>query len=114
MALGNTWLALSCLLALSHSGRHERMYYCINSAALCRAIEGCSLALAVRKTLVAFGASFVPAWCAHKRSRFKKKKKAKNFGKVLFPTNNFIGNYGLRRVERWDDTPSMPSEVGEI
>ena len=44
-----------------------------------------------------------------------KTKKAKNFGKVLSPTNNFlVGNYGLRRAERWDDTPSMSSEVGEI
>ena len=25
-----------------------------------------------------------------------------------------VGNYGLRRAERWDDMPSMSSEVGEI
>ena len=32
-----------------------------------------------------------------------------------FPTNNFlVGNYGLRRDERWEDMPSMSSEVGEI
>ena len=31
------------------------------------------------------------------------------------PTPHFlVGNYGLRRAERWDDMPSMSSEVGEI
>ena len=31
------------------------------------------------------------------------------------PTNDLlVGNYGLRRAERWDDMPSMSSEVGEI
>ena len=45
----------------------------------------------------------------------QKAKKAINFGEVLFPTNNFlVGNYGLRRAERWQDMPSMSSEVGEI
>ena len=51
----------------------------------------------------------------NKNRKLHKPKKAKNFGKVLFPTNNFlVGNYGLRRAERWDNMPSMPSEVGEI
>ena len=41
--------------------------------------------------------------------------KAKNFRKVLSPTTNFlVGDYGLRMAERWDDMPSMSSEVGEI
>ena len=26
----------------------------------------------------------------------------------------FVGNYGPRMAERWDDMPSMTSEVGEI
>ena len=46
----------------------------------------------------------------------QRKKKAKNFGKVLFPNKKLIflvGNYGLRRAERWDDMPTMSSEVGE-
>ena len=31
------------------------------------------------------------------------------------PTNNFlVGNYGLRSAERWEDMPSMCTEVGEI
>ena len=31
------------------------------------------------------------------------------------PANNFpVGNYGLRRAERWEDTPSMSPEVGKI
>ena len=41
--------------------------------------------------------------------------KAKNFGKVLSPTTNFlVGDYGLRMAERWDDMPSISSEVGEM
>ena len=31
------------------------------------------------------------------------------------PTNNFlVGNYGLRRAERWEDMPSVSPEMGEI
>ena len=65
---------------------------------------------------VAFGAWFVPAWCAQKRSRLKKKqRKQRTSGRFFSPTDNFIvGNYGLRKAERWDDMPSMSSEVGEI
>ena len=37
MALGNTWLALSRLLACVVALWSTRMYYCMNSAALCRA-----------------------------------------------------------------------------
>ena len=54
----------------------------------------------------------------------EKRKKKKNVTKSKeskelredSPTNNFfVGNYGLRRAdERWEDTPSMSSEVGEI
>ena len=64
---------------------------------------------------VAFGAWFVPTCCAQKRSRLKKKKKQKTPGRMFSPTNIFlVGNYGLRRAERWDDMPSMSSEVSEI
>ena len=32
-----------------------------------------------------------------------------------YPTNNFlVGNYRPRRAERWENMPSMSSEVGEI
>ena len=44
------------------------------------------------------------------------KGKTKEKKNVFFsPTTNFlVGNHGLRRAERWDDMPSMSSEVGEI
>ena len=42
-------------------------------------------------------------------------KKQRASGRFFSPTTNFlVGNYGLRRAERWDDMPSMPSEAGEI
>ena len=37
MALGNTWLARSCLLACVDALRSTRAYYRMYSAALCRA-----------------------------------------------------------------------------
>ena len=58
-----------------------------------------------------------------KRKNHEKKKKKKNVTKSKkskelrggSPTNSFlVGNYGLRRAERWDDMPSMSSEVGEV
>ena len=31
------------------------------------------------------------------------------------PTNDFlVGNYGLSRAEKWEDMPSMSSEVHDI
>ena len=48
----------ACLLALSHSGRHESTTVC--TLLLCAGpIEGCSAVRAVRRYYVAFGASFV-------------------------------------------------------
>ena len=45
----------------------------------------------------------------------KKQRKQITSGRFFSPTNNFIvGNYGPRRAERWDDMPSISSEVGEI
>ena len=63
-----------------------------------------------------------------KREEKKKKKRGKHTKKMSVtknkeskelredsPTNNFlVGNHGPRRAERWEDTPSMSSEVGEI
>ena len=41
-------------------------------------------------------------------------KKSKEFREDS-PTNNIIvGNYGLRRAERWEGKPSLSPEVGEI
>ena len=63
----------ACLLALSYSGRHERTT--VSTLLLCTGqIEVYSLVLAVRGYCVAFGAWFVPSWCAQKKSRFKKQK----------------------------------------
>ena len=62
-------------------------------------------------------------WCSYTYAKTKKRKRKKNVtkskeGKELregSPTTNFlVGNYGLRRAERWEDTPSMSSEVGEV
>ena len=86
---------------------------------LCCAVQGRlkAVLLCLRYVdTVAFGAWFVPAWCAQKRSRLKKKaKKAKNFRKVLFP-NNYFSRRQLRaekgrEVGRY---AGMSSEVGEI
>ena len=50
-----------------------------------------------------------------KNERHKKQRKQRTSGRFFSPTNNFlVCNYGLRRAERWDDMPSMSSEVGEI
>ena len=64
------------LLALSHSGRHERTTAC--TLLLCAGpIGGCSAVLAVRTVdtaAAAFGAWYV---CAHKKRKFKNKKKVR-------------------------------------
>ena len=64
----------ACLLALSHSGRHERTTaVCI----LLPAVQGRwkAVLLCLRYVdNVAFGAWFVPSWCAQKKSRFKHQK----------------------------------------
>ena len=58
---------------MSHSGRHERTTVC-TLLLYAGSIEGCSAVLAVRRYL-AFGAWFVPSWCAQKKkSRFTKQK----------------------------------------
>ena len=50
-----------------------------------------------------------------KKGRQKKQRKQRTSGRFFSPPSNFlVGNYGLRRAERWDDMPSMSSEVGEI
>ena len=50
-----------------------------------------------------------------KKKRLKKQRKQRTSGRFFSPTNNFrVGNYGLRRAERWDNMPSMSSEVIEI
>ena len=44
----------------------------------------------------------------------KKQRKQRTSGRFFAPTANFlVGNYGLRRADRWDDMPSLSSEVGE-
>ena len=49
-----------------------------------------------------------------KKANVTKRKESKELREGS-PTNNFpVGNYGLRRASRWDDMPSMSSEVGEI
>ena len=49
------------------------------------------------------------------KERHKKQRKQRTSGRFFSPTAYFlVGNYGLRRAERWDDIPSMSSEVGEI
>ena len=55
-----------------------------------------------------------------KRGKNKKKRLNKQRKKELregsFPPQKkiLVGNYGLRKAERWDDMPSMSSEVGGI
>ena len=52
---------------------------------------------------------------SRKKERHRKQRKQRTSGRFFSPTTNFlVGNYGLRRDERWDDMPSMSSEVGEI
>ena len=50
-----------------------------------------------------------------RKERQKKQRKQRTSGRFFSPTTNFlVGNYELRRAERWDDMPSTSSEVGEI
>ena len=71
----------------------------------------------------AIGAWTVPSWCAQKKQVLKiikkkeKKQKEENnkivlesIQKLIFP----VGNYRLRRAERWEYMPTVSSEVGEI
>ena len=37
-----------------------------------------------------------------------------NIGRVHQQEIFLVDNYGLRRAERWEETPNMSSEVGEI
>ena len=81
MALGNTWLALSCLLACVVALWSTRTYYCMKSVALCRAdwrLLSCACGSYV--DTVALGAWFAPAWCAQKK---KRRFENKNFVVVL-------------------------------
>ena len=41
-------------------------------------------------------------------------KKAKTFRKVPQQSNILVGNYRLRRGERWENIPRVSSKVGEI
>ena len=67
-ALGNTWLSLSvCLLALSHSSRHERTTVLY---VLCCSVHGRLKAVLLRLQYVdtaVFGTWFVPSWLAQKK-----------------------------------------------
>ena len=56
---------------------------------------------------------------ARKRNNEKKKnvaksKKSKNFRRVPQQIISSSAKYGPRRAERWEDMPSMSSQVGEI
>ena len=72
---------------------------------------------------VAIGAWFVPSWCAQKKQVKKKseegkqkqkeenKKKSRDRSRI----NHLpVGNYRLRRAERWEYIPTVSSEVIEI
>ena len=106
VALGNTWLALVCLLALLHSGRHELTAVC--AFLLCAGlIAGCSAVLAVRRycgyrSLVC--AFVVCAEEAGSRSKLERKKccrgKQKNSLGIDPKNKKNVGNYRLRRAER--------------
>ena len=85
VALGNTGLALVCVLALSlsHSGRHERTAVC--GLLLCVGpIAGCSAVLAVRRycgyrsLVCAFVVCAEEAGSKTKKKEKRKKRKAKN------------------------------------
>ena len=79
----------ACLLALSRSDRHLL-----------------ALLLVRVDCAVLFCAVLCCAVLAEQRKQINSKDS---------PTNNIIvGNYGLRRAERWEYMPSMSSEIGEI
>ena len=114
---------LACLLALSHSGRHERTALC--SLLLCAGpIAGRSAVLEVRRycgyrsLVYAFVVCTEEAGSKTKQEKrggekLKEEKKEQSrdrSGKKNLP----VGNYGLRRAERCKDMRTMSSEVGEI
>ena len=74
-----TWLSATlyllfhaCLLALSHSGRHERITAC--TLLLCAGpIEGCSAVLAVRR-YYGFRSLVCASWCSEKEKQVQKEK----------------------------------------
>ena len=73
IALSNTWLALSCLLACVVA-LWSTQTYCCYEYVLCCSVQGRlnAVLLCLRYVdTVAFGAWFVPSWCAQKKSRFK-------------------------------------------
>ena len=46
------------------------------------------------------------------KRRHKKQRKQRTSERFFSPTTNFlVGNYGLRMAKRWDDMPSMSSEI---
>ena len=54
---------------------------------------------------------------AKEKKNVTKNKESEKLREGSFPQqlrNFLVGNYGLRRAERWDDMPTMSSEVGEI
>ena len=88
------------LLALSHSGRHERT--AVWTLLLCGGPNaGCSAVLAVGRYCCGYRSEL-----KKKRKEEKKKQSRDRSGKNHFPD----GNHGVR----WEDMPSMSSEVGEI
>ena len=106
----------ACVAKLPRSHKHTRarfllllLWCCCNNAG------GCGAATYYLLLCLVASSSLV--------TRKKKKEKEKNVTKSKeskelregSPRNHFlVGNYGLRRAERWEDTPSMSSEVGEI
>ena len=68
-----------------------------------------------RFLILAFVCHAYPAFVLHPRFHQKNLRLFVGFSffkKVLFSV--WTSAHGLRRAERWDDMPSMPSEVGEI
>ena len=109
-----TWTEKSaCVANLPHLHKHTRARFLLLAVVMlllyCRWFWCCyevlQLPIALSSLLIN----------ERKKERHKKQRKRRTSGKFFSPTTNFlVGNYGLRRAERWGDIPRMSSEVGEI
>ena len=112
-----TWTEKSaCVANLPHSHKtHARASCCLRLWCCCIAVGS---GAAINTTTAAYSLVLFRPLRHLTRKNGRKKERHKKKAKELWegsPTPNFlVGNYGLRRAERWDDMPSMSSEVGEI
>ena len=113
-----TWTEKSaCVANFPHLHKHTRA---LPTACCCYGVVAVLWLVLVLLLQLPIALSSLLVTCNEKAKEKKnvtKNKESEKLREGSFPQqlrNFLVGNYGLRRAERWNDMPSMSSEVGEI